>query len=258
MKINDRMLIFLNNDNVYKKSAPDKEHNYVASIINQPVNVDISAAGVDYYRKFCECNELNNNQATDIDPFEKPKHSIFDLKFTFFQQILGGTVEINSGKEIGDNANVTAHSFISSFANIYDEINKGYVDGTRVLWDITINDDGTVNERRITMEQELDALTEAADLAARFIANNIKANMLLQASFAKGHAQVDMQRTIHQNNRTKELESERMKQINEQLRVAEEFDADAFYERLMNGIRFIISNYSLGANLESLVNMVTR
>jgi len=136
------------------------------------------------------------------------------------------------------------HSFISSFANIYDEIHKGYADGTRVLWDIRINDDGTVNERRVTQEEELEALFEAADLAARFIANSIKANMHLQAAIAKTYAQVDMQRAIHQNNRNKELELERMKQINEKLRLAEEFDVDAFYEQLMSGIRFIISNYN--------------
>jgi len=113
-----------------------------------------------------------------------------------------------------------------------------------VLWDIRINDDGTVNERRVTQEEELEALFEAADLAARFIANSIKANMHLQAAIAKTYAQVDMQRAIHQNNRNKELELERMKQINEKLRLAEEFDVDAFYEQLMSGIRFIISNYN--------------
>jgi len=32
MKINDRMPIFLNNDNVYKKSASDNEHNYITNI----------------------------------------------------------------------------------------------------------------------------------------------------------------------------------------------------------------------------------
>jgi len=89
------------------------------------------------------------------------------------------------------------------------------------------------------MEEELNALAEAADMAARFIAENTKATMIAEASMAKTHAEAEIFKARHQSAGQRELHAQRLQMVNEQLRLAQEFDAETLYERLMDSIRHV-------------------
>ena len=238
MKITDKFPGFLDSGNVYQKLSPDvaftqteTERISIADIIDHAVKVDISAEGAEYYRRYIEENELGMNEIGQL------RLGSLNLASLFAQRLMEGASgsSASMGSSGGVDIDVIASGFSSAYAEIYDEIHKGYAEGTREIW-VRAEDGSEHDQRLMTMEEEMEALNEAVTFAARFIASNTKMAACAEATMAKIHAEADLVKARHRQSPSLEMEMERLKMINERLRLAEAIDTDEIYERLIGSV----------------------
>jgi hypothetical protein len=146
----------------------------------QPIEVTISEEGMESLRQKVMQTKGYSTQTFDerMRISEISSKSVMDLQSIFSMEMINATrkaksedTESNAEETTKDKYYKTAYNYLDYYANKYDEIVKGYEDGTREFW---ISDENSeLGFRQVTKEDELEALDKAYER-----------NVEIQATFA--------------------------------------------------------------------------
>ncbi len=143
----------------------------------QPVQVTFSEEGIESLRK--KVVEIEGEQT--FTDFEKMKDiwskSVIDLEGTYSMEMISAVRKAKSEEKnqtedesIKDKYYKTAYNYLEYYANKYDEIVKGYEDGTREFW--VADQNSELGYRKVTKEDEIAALDKVyernAEIQATF------------------------------------------------------------------------------------------
>lgn len=205
--------------------------------------VTISEEGLDYYRESVTAMEATGNQRIEEDRPPNPQNIYMDIENNIYEMLVMKTNKLNSVDSNGGGVGST-YGFLSAYASMYDEIMRGYEDGTREYWVRSEN-----GYRQVTKEEELTALNKAVEKGAEFIATSAKEEEVVSKLWEQVYAGIDRQKgAVHHNG---SLAEDGSKLLREQT-----VDVKAIYkEMLMGTIKTIQSQYSAFAgDLKGLVN----
>ena len=141
------------------KEEKQRKSTFQAASDQEPVSVAISKEGLEKYRS--EMIAAQKNKAKEEESFEK---SLKDgIIITSANRLFRGEFhEINRQKE-NEKGSVTkedaAQSILEAYALMYDEIVRGYADGTRAMYEADA--DSSEGYRLLTKEEELKLLDDA-------------------------------------------------------------------------------------------------
>lgn len=141
----------------------------------KPVQVTISEEGIDCLRN--SILETEGYQSQTYDKMSKIKGIMskftMDLSGTYSQEMISADSNSKNQTDDGsikDKIYKSAYNYLEYYANKYDEIAKGYDDGTKELW--VFDQNSELGFRKLTKEEDLDALDKAyernAEIAATF------------------------------------------------------------------------------------------
>ncbi|MCR4996842.1 MAG: hypothetical protein K6A61_06010 [Butyrivibrio sp.] len=168
MNVPNRHFLF-GNDNEAKNNS-DKhigvEHAY---------SISISKEGRDRLRESVSKNPINIEK--DRRQREIWSKSQIDLTGTIETKFHEKFIHLNTERVTGsmgvkDEADFFAQNLLTVYADMYDEIKKGYADGTREIY--IPDSDAEFGYRRATEEEEIAALDEAFDFHAMYTDAYIK------------------------------------------------------------------------------------
>lgn len=120
----------------------------------QSVNLSISDEGKEYYRNSIQQSgqESYDDVLQRREQLKNEKISLIDYGYEISRRAASAADSGNSMLSVADKAD----GYVKAYAQMYDEIMKGYADGTREIY-VEDEDD----PRKLTKEEELDALDAA-------------------------------------------------------------------------------------------------
>lgn len=202
-----------------------------------PVNLTITKEGLESYRAN-QSQSMTLQPGDDIEWLRQNFHKILQgnlesvLNCNFSEKIK----ELNNGVAKGyENITGRMDDFLKAYTAIYDEIVRGYEEGTREF--LIPNGDGSF--RQITKEEELAALDKVAEKSAYFMDSGIKNGI----SWAKIVTEMDEVQMRH-GKQIKE-KTEREKAYTALLKYEKEFLEKDICGELLSAIDMIKNNYSV-------------
>lgn len=161
---------------IWKQASQDTQNNKQEvwkqeDMEESPVQVTISQDGLDSLRN--SIVETEGKQIyDDFDKFNDIESKLeMDLSTTYYNEMISSHNKSKSQSDDGSiksNIYNSVYSCLDYYAKKYDEIVKGYEDGTREIWVTDQNSD--LGYRKLTKEEDLAALDKAYEKNAEFVA----------------------------------------------------------------------------------------
>jgi len=170
------------------------EHNE-SLISNEPAvfnkikdEVILSEKGIDYYREsvIAMCNQAVKGEKPFI-----PDNYYDDIESDIYRKLVGESNALKNGNG-GTNDSVIA--FVTAYANLYDEIVRGYEDGSREVWLRVGTGWKPEDFRLVTKDEELAALKKAADEIVDFMANGAKIEEAIIKEMTDAYKRIEAQK----------------------------------------------------------------
>lgn len=209
-----------------------------------PAEVSFTNEGVEYYRKKAAelSGGINNNYEKPFFPENIHNGGVFNGIENALIERINGSRNTANGYAMSRSASGAGSDLLSAYASLYDEIMKGYEDGTREYW---VLEQGGVF-RKVTKEEELEALYKAFEKHAEFIARSSEvsegASKAMEAAYRRIEAQRNRGGAKHHIGVSADKEP---------------IDAKQLYDSLMNAVNAIHSQYiNYAGDLDGLMSNV--
>lgn len=248
MKI--QMMNVIHNNMLNQKLTEKKQDTSLKCVtpISDAYNVTISKKGIDSYRMYLQHENdtvEQSNQNTDSYR-ELLSKSVVDIRglteYNFHAQFKHHNTELRDSKGGTYNkATDLSQSCFEVYTNMYEDIKRGYADGTREIWVV----DSTAENgfRKVTEDEEIEALNSAYDFYGQVVeayVNQGDISKKVQDCINKLQLDLQNQQYVRKSNDG---------DINKGL--------DNIHSRLMDAGQTWRDNYSMNSNnLSSLFNQI--
>ena len=190
MKIQANMSTFQFSENAKNVQEKRTIKESIPNLANQAVKVSISKEGYNNYRSSISANQSFDDIATQKEMLKSSNLSA-DLNYSFnfkISESLSDEDRKAAGySTLSMNGRVT--NIAETYTSLYDEIVRGYENGTRKI--NVADSESETGYRALTMEEELNALDEAYEKAAKTVETLAQQQPKVQKAFEEYRSKLE-------------------------------------------------------------------